>query len=154
DLTFGDPSLFRHLRGTEGPNQAQALHRFFTVLALCHTAVVDEGSSSESKRIIYKAESPDEKALVGAAADVGFAFLRRQRTTITLSVLGEEQTWEQLQILAFDSTRKRMSVVVRRVDEGKSNDPTHGHVLLMTKGADNVIMERLAPGQDEKIRKT
>lgn len=43
-----------------------------------------------------------------------------------------------LHILDFNNVRKRMSVILRREDR----------IVLYCKGADNVIYERLAPGQD------
>jgi magnesium-transporting ATPase (P-type) len=46
-------------------------------------------------------------------------------------VLGLEERWELLNILEFNSDRKRMSVILR--------DPTTGVVRLFCKGADNVI---------------
>lgn len=78
-----------------------------------------------------------------------------------------EERWELLNILEFNSDRKRMSVIVR--------DPTSGVVRLFCKGADSVIFgstclhflgclyrtdegcafaERLSHGQDEMKEKT
>ncbi|CAI2168723.1 5752_t:CDS:2 [Funneliformis geosporum] len=104
--------------------------------------------STVVKNIIYKAESPDEAALVAAAKNVGFAFLSRTTNTLTIDILGKEHTFEILNILEFNSTRKRMSVIVRRPDE------LGGGIVLFCKGADNVIMERLAKGQEEFVEVT
>lgn len=62
-----------------------------------------------------------------------------------MNVLGEPQTFEVLQVNDFNSTRKRMSIIVRRPD---------GRIVLYCKGADNVIFERLACDDEEMVRKT
>jgi phospholipid-translocating ATPase len=129
--------------GSEQAAHARLLNGFFTVLSLCHTVltVVDP----ETNKIEYKAQSPDEAALVQAAADVGYVFRGRDRETLKLQTpfSDELERYELLNILEFTSARKRMSVVVRKMAE--SDD----RLFLLTKGADNVIFERLKPGADE-----
>ena len=92
----------------------------------------------------YQAQSPDENALVSAARNFGFVFTERSSRTITIQALGQAETHELLCILDFNNVRKRMSVIVKY--EGK--------IKLYSKGADNVIFERLAGGQDELKAKT
>ena len=53
--------------------------------------------------------------------------------------------------LDFTSARKRMSVILRRIDSGGGED---GKVYLLAKGADNVIIERLSAGQEEAVQET
>ncbi|GBB89212.1 hypothetical protein RclHR1_01590017 [Rhizophagus clarus] len=101
-----------------------------------------------AKNLIYKAESPDEAALVAAAKNVGFAFLSRTTNSLTVDILGKEHKFEVLNILEFNSTRKRMSVIARRPDE------LGGGIILYCKGADNVIIERLAKGQENFVEAT
>jgi len=116
-------------------------HSFFRLLALCHTVMPqynDEGN------LEYQAQSPDENALVSAARNFGFVFTERSSRTITIQALGMVETHELLCILDFNNVRKRMSVIVKY--EGK--------IKLYSKGADNVIFERLAPGQDQLRAKT
>jgi len=48
--------------------------------------------------------------------------------------------WERLTDIPFDSTRKRMSVIVREEGTGK--------ILMLTKGADSVIIPLLTKGTD------
>jgi magnesium-transporting ATPase (P-type) len=55
-----------------------------------------------------------------------------------VEVAGRVHRFELLAVLEFNSDRKRMSVVVR--------DPS-GATRLLTKGADNVVLARLAPGE-------
>ena len=92
----------------------------------------------------YQAQSPDENALVSAARNFGFVFTERSSRTITIQALGQVETHELLCILDFNNVRKRMSVIVKY--EGK--------IKLYSKGADNVIFERLASGQDDLKAKT
>ncbi|KAK3845797.1 MAG: hypothetical protein J3R72DRAFT_343700, partial [Linnemannia gamsii] len=112
--------------------------------------------------IKYRAESPDEAALVSAAKNVGFAFVSRgasaapggqagasggnSRQNVNLNILGQDHTYEQLDVIKFNSTRKRMTVIVREPQE------LGGKILLLTKGADNVIFERLTHDDDETLR--
>ncbi|KAG1054836.1 hypothetical protein G6F43_003166 [Rhizopus delemar] len=98
-------------------------------------------------QIEYKAESPDEAALVNAAKNAGFAFVDRKGNQLTVDILGEEYTFELLHVLDFTSDRKRMSVIVRR--------PAPWHdLVLYCKGADNVIAQRLSQVEPDLIAKT
>ncbi|KAH7921381.1 phospholipid-translocating P-type ATPase [Leucogyrophana mollusca] len=132
---------------SENAAQARALNGFFSVLALCHTVLT--AVDPKTGAIEYKAQSPDEAALVQAAADVGFIFRGREKETLLLQTpfSKEIERYELLNILEFTSARKRMSIVVRKLDE------TDNRLFLLTKGADNVIFERLKAGGDE-LKKT
>ncbi|CAI9756241.1 unnamed protein product [Fraxinus pennsylvanica] len=122
---------------------------FFRCLAICHT-VLPEGDDSPEK-IKYQAASPDEAALVTAAKNFGFFFYKRSPTTIYVreshvEKIGKVQDvpYEILNVLEFNSTRKRQSVVCRYPD---------GKLVLYCKGADTVIYERLADG-DRDLKRT
>ncbi|TFK54630.1 phospholipid-translocating ATPase [Heliocybe sulcata] len=133
---------------SEQAPRARALNGFFSVLSLCHTVLTAE--DKETGAIEYKAQSPDEAALVQAAADVGFVFRGRDREVLLLQTpfSAELERYELLNILDFTSARKRMSVVVRKLDDEDRR------VFLLTKGADNVIFERLRAGNDELKKET
>ncbi|CAO3598046.1 unnamed protein product [Absidia cylindrospora] len=89
------------------------------------------------EQLEYQAESPDEAALVMAARNAGFAFTGRQgNRQVMVDILGEAHTFELLHVFGFTSTRKRMSVIVRR--PAPWND-----TVLYCKGADNVMFARL-----------
>ncbi|OSX66767.1 hypothetical protein POSPLADRAFT_1044103 [Postia placenta MAD-698-R-SB12] len=134
----------------ESAKHARLINGFFTVLALCHTALASMDPTTGA--IAYKAQSPDEAALVQAAADVGFVFRGRDKEVLTLQTpfAGAFERWELLNILEFNSPRKRMSVIVRKLDEEEEGR----RLFLLTKGADNVIFERLVPGEEELKRST
>jgi magnesium-transporting ATPase (P-type) len=147
---FTDPELKVSQHGI-------TIREFFKLLAICHTVLVDEkqeddvDTNEKTKSFTYKAQSPDEACLVTIAAKSGFVFkgrVQRPETgqnEIQVDILDQEEGFELLQILEFDSDRKRMSVIVRPV----SKDPNvQNDVILFCKGADTVIMALLAPGQE------
>lgn len=127
---------------------AEDARDFFRVLAVCHT-VIPEGEPVPD-RICYQAESPDESAFVVAAKRMGFFFKARVTAGVDVdefpfapgvaapaNAAPETKRFEVLNILEFNSTRKRMSVVAR-TPEGK--------IVLYCKGADSIIYERLKFG--------
>lgn len=61
--------------------------------------------------LYYKAQSPDEGALVTAARNFGFVFRSRTPKTITVHEMGIAITYQLLAILDFNNIRKRMSVI-------------------------------------------
>uniref|UniRef100_A0A3Q2XHL2 Phospholipid-transporting ATPase n=1 Tax=Hippocampus comes TaxID=109280 RepID=A0A3Q2XHL2_HIPCM len=99
----------------------------------------------ESSGLCYEAESPDEAALVYAAKAYGFILLSRTPDSVTVRMpSGRVLVFEVLDILTFDSNRKRMSVLVRH--------PITKECVLYTKGADYSIMELLgAPGNQKNV---
>ncbi|EGG00206.1 putative aminophospholipid translocase [Melampsora larici-populina 98AG31] len=136
-LTLISPGLVEDMFN-EDPQEEEHRMRmieFWTSLALCHDVI----ASKSEGRIEYKAESPDEAALVAAARDLGFVFVKKLGDTLTLEVLGERQKYQLLKIIAFNSSRKRMSSLVRCPD---------GRIKLICKGADSIIMSRLRSDHD------
>jgi len=133
---FYDQKLFNEVEA--GNKEAQ---EFFRLLALCHTVMPDY---SEDGVLEYQAQSPDENALVSAARNFGFIFTERTSRTITIRAQGKLETYELLCILDFNNVRKRMSVIVKH----------EGRIRLYCKGADNVIFERLGPGQADMRGRT
>ncbi|XP_076826211.1 LOW QUALITY PROTEIN: phospholipid-transporting ATPase ID [Brachyhypopomus gauderio] len=126
DFRFYDVSLVEAVKTGEPSAQ-----EFFRVLSLCHTVMSEEKSEGE---LVYKAQSPDEGALVTAARNFGFVFCSRTPGTITTQEMGRQVTYTLLAILDFNNLRKRMSVIVRTPE---------GHIRLYCKGADTVLFERL-----------
>ena len=75
-----------------------------TIMSVCHTVVPE---TLEDGTIAYRAESPDEEALVAGAADLGMAFRGRSTEGVTLDAFDGERTYEVLVTLPFDSHRRR-----------------------------------------------
>lgn len=120
---------------------------FVESMALCQTAVPSGKFSGESKTSInansaYDASSPDESAIVQAAKEVGYAFSKRSPASINVVVKNpleieskaETKVYEILQIIEFNSDRKRMSVIYRYPND---------EIFLLCKGADSEIFKRL-----------
>nr|XP_046151791.1 phospholipid-transporting ATPase IA-like isoform X4 [Oncorhynchus gorbuscha] len=126
---FNDPSLLENLQSNHPT--APVILDFMTMLAICHTAVPERTGDT----IVYQAASPDEGALVRAAANLGFVFSGRTPDSVIIQALGAEEKYELLHVLEFTSTRKRMSVIMRTPS---------GKIRLYCKGADTVVYDRLA----------
>uniref|UniRef100_A0AAR2LGG4 Phospholipid-transporting ATPase n=1 Tax=Pygocentrus nattereri TaxID=42514 RepID=A0AAR2LGG4_PYGNA len=101
-----------------------------------------KASAPDKCELRYEAESPDEAALVYAARAYKCSLVGRlpDQVTVELPHLGK-LTFELLHTLGFDSTRKRMSVVVRH--------PLTEQITVYTKGADSVIMDLVRPPSDD-----
>ena len=112
------------------------LKDFFTMLAVCHTCMVEKDPLNPSV-LKYSASSPDELALVQGAKSVGIEYIKRTSTNITI-ILNPTKTEEDYEVICefpFDSTRKRMSLIVKHLQSGKH--------FLMTKGADSIMLPRV-----------
>eukprot|EP01029_Cantina_marsupialis_P021360 TRINITY_DN50_c1_g1_i4.p1 TRINITY_DN50_c1_g1~~TRINITY_DN50_c1_g1_i4.p1 ORF type:complete len:1122 (-),score=321.77 TRINITY_DN50_c1_g1_i4:384-3749(-) len=110
----------------------------FRCLALNNTVIP---ALDEKGNIIYKAASPDEEALVKGAAMYGVKLMKREGYRVVLSVLGAKEEYELLQECEFTADRKRMTVVVR--------DLQNGCIRMYTKGADDQILKRLQPAAEK-----
>ncbi|KAK4346302.1 hypothetical protein RND71_032641 [Anisodus tanguticus] len=120
------------------PNR-DMIQKFFRLLAVCHTVIPDVNKITG--QISYEAESPDEAAFVIAARELGFQFFERTQSRITLHELDHrtgkmvDRSYQLLHVLEFSSSRKRMSVIVKNAEN---------RLLLLCKGADSVMFERLS----------
>jgi magnesium-transporting ATPase (P-type) len=83
---------------------------FVLILALCHTIIVD------SETGLFQSESPDEEALVKASSTLGWTFIGRSPGKVLVERDDKQYSYNLLATVPFDSTRKRMSVVVQRPD--------------------------------------
>ncbi|XP_072040968.1 probable phospholipid-transporting ATPase IA isoform X3 [Amphiura filiformis] len=134
---FQDAKLLENLQNKH--ITAPHIRMFLTMMAVCHTVVPER--DPENDDIIFQASSPDEGALVRAASQFGFKFNERTPDYVEINVMGEQERYDVLNVLDFTSARKRMSCIVRTAN---------GTILLLCKGADNVIYERLAEGQEHR----
>lgn len=145
-VKFDPTELFADLRA--GDEHADHIRLFLRHLALCHTLIpakpFAEMCASTSPE--YSASSPDEQALVSAAAHCNVRFVHRTPSALTILEPGidEPSVYKLLNLLEFDSDRKRMTVIV---------ETPEGEILLLCKGADNVILERLAADQTDDADK-
>ncbi|KAJ3030818.1 hypothetical protein HK097_005578, partial [Rhizophlyctis rosea] len=149
--SFWDTLLETHLSNQNTQHHA-SLTNFFLSLALCHSVLVSSNPSDtpgEPPTLTYKAQSPDEAALVQAAKEAGFAFVAREGMNMVVQTTLPNQppdapttlAYTLLTVFEFNSTRKRMSVIVR-------TPGPNSKIILYCKGADSVIYARLRPGQE------
>ncbi|KAG0492102.1 hypothetical protein HPP92_005500 [Vanilla planifolia] len=113
-----------------------ALLMFFRKLAICHTAIPE--LDNETGNLTYEAESPDEGAFLAAAREFGFEFYKRTQTSVFVRESypsPAEREFKILNLLEFNSKRKRMSVIIQ--DEA-------GQIIFFCKGAHSIICERLS----------
>ena len=142
-LTLVSPQLADHLADRSSPQRGHLIS-FFRALAVCHSVLAERPEPRDQPHTLdYKAESPDEAALVAAARDVGFPFISRTSQAIDIEVMGQNERYVPLRVLEFNSTRKRMSVIVRNPE---------GKLVMYCKGADSVIYERLAANHDPQLK--
>ncbi|KAI6168614.1 Ca-transporting ATPase [Pisolithus thermaeus] len=121
--------------GEQERERAKAVaHEFMTLLAVCHTVIPEVRDG----KIHYQASSPDEAALVAGAELLEYQFHTRKPRSAFIRVRGSPVEYEILNVCEFNSSRKRMSTVVRAPD---------GKIKLYCKGADTVILERLGKHQ-------
>ena len=100
-------------------------------LALCHSIILDKRTGK------MNSASPDELALVEGSKELNYSFEGRDPSgliTIVRKNDGKEFKYELLNTLEFNSTRKRMSVILRGPED---------RIILLCKGADSIIKERL-----------
>eukprot|EP01124_Arcella_intermedia_P011864 TRINITY_DN18240_c0_g1_i1.p1 TRINITY_DN18240_c0_g1~~TRINITY_DN18240_c0_g1_i1.p1 ORF type:complete len:1316 (+),score=309.58 TRINITY_DN18240_c0_g1_i1:539-3949(+) len=135
-FVFKDPELHDDLQNSKN---REVIREFLMNLAVCHT-VIPIQDDFVHRGIRYEAASPDEATLVDAAKQLGFFFQSRSPSAIEVLVDSEKRKlrFSVLNIMEFNSKRKRMSVIVR-TSEGK--------IRLYCKGADTVIAERLSQHQ-------
>ncbi|KAE9383101.1 HAD-like protein [Gymnopus androsaceus JB14] len=96
---------------------------FRAALAVCHLVLVDKPElDTDPYRLEYKAESPNEAALVAAARDVGFPFINKGKDGVGIEYEDDDDEW---------------SCVTQT-----------GSWCCTRKGADSAIYTRLAKDRD------
>ncbi|XP_020511028.2 phospholipid-transporting ATPase IH isoform X2 [Labrus bergylta] len=136
-----------------GPGAREHEELFFRALCLCHTVQVKEeetvdgikqGIHQGKSTSFYISSSPDEVALVEGMKRLGFTFLRLKDSHMEILNREDEiERFELLEVLTFDSVRRRMSVIVRS---------STGELYLFCKGADSSIFPRVISGKVEQIK--
>ena len=136
---------FSQLRRNLQSHETSAyIDQFLTLLSTCHT-VIPEKKDENVESIKYQAASPDEGALVEGAVLLGYRFIARKPRAVSILKNGVEQEFELLAVCEFNSTRKRMSAIFRCPD---------GRIRCFCKGADTVIIERLAKAENPHVEAT
>ncbi|KAG2669575.1 hypothetical protein I3760_14G039200 [Carya illinoinensis] len=139
-----DPVLLQLSRSGSGTKEGKHVHDFLLALAACNTIVplVVDTSDPTVKMIDYQGESPDEQALVYAAAAYGFMLTERTSGHIVIDIQGERQRFNVLGLHEFDSDRKRMSVILGCPDK---------IVRVFVKGADTSMFSVVDKSLNMKV---
>ncbi|MCL4131340.1 UNVERIFIED_CONTAM: hypothetical protein GTU68_055282, partial [Idotea baltica] len=79
------------------------IREFLTMMAVCHTVIPDR-DEKKGEVIQYHAASPDERALVEGAKELGFIFETRTPGHVIIDIFGQKEQYEVLNVLEFTST--------------------------------------------------
>ena len=120
---LGHDDLITSLRG-----DSVELKEFFNCINICHTV----SCVREKGKIVMRAASPDEEALLVASTALGVSFEPTDGSTNLQVKKGRiVETYQSLVQNEFNSVRKCMSIIVRR---------SNGSLVMYIKGADNVMI--------------
>lgn len=137
-VNFYDPKMDELLseardESKEKTKDHQQVLAFFTHLAICHTVIPEKLSDGDTR---LSASSPDEQALVAGASYFGFEFESRgARGLAKVRINGNLEEYQVLDVLEFNSDRKRMTVIVKYPS---------GEIKVLCKGADTALRPRLS----------
>ncbi len=106
---------------------------FFRVCTICHSAICEE---DENGNIKYSSSSPEEIAFLNGSKDFGITVKKRTPNSIVIfnSYTKENEIWEILLEIPFESDRRRMTIVVKKKDD------IDDVVYVLTKGADETLI--------------
>uniref|UniRef100_A0A452DLE8 Phospholipid-transporting ATPase n=1 Tax=Capra hircus TaxID=9925 RepID=A0A452DLE8_CAPHI len=147
-----DASAMDMVDASPGASGREREELFFRALCLCHTIQVKDDDEVDGpqkprdsgKRSAYISSSPDEVALVEGIQRFGFTYLRLKDNYMELLNRDSDvERFELLEVLSFDSVRRRMSVIVKSAT---------GEIYLFCKGADSSIFPRVIEGKVDQIR--
>jgi phospholipid-translocating ATPase len=116
-------------------------------LCLCHDIEIGHLNSFESK---YKESSPDELSFIKFCSKLGIVYEGEEKDPVSSVMIRKYSSKKQifkykvLQVLEFDSTRKRMSVIVE--------DMQTNEIILFCKGAETSIFPRCSVGDIQKCK--
>lgn len=130
NVNFDDEHFYAHFRDKNSENY-EYIEKVLLNLAICHTIIIE----NKNGKINYNASSPDELALVNAARFFGVKYVDRdEENNLYVDYKQERQKWKLMNLIEFNSTRKRMTVVVK--------DPK-GIIRVFSKGADSILFPLL-----------
>jgi phospholipid-transporting ATPase len=114
---------------------SKKVYDFFFCLATCHTVIREKNGT-------YRAESPDELALVEGVGRYKCGIQERGTSHMLVDMMGQIENYDVLAVNAFNSDRKRMSILLRQKNTNMYK--------LLCKGADSVMIDLLALSTDER----
>lgn len=116
------------------------LELFLDIMSTCHTVQKDEKGE-------YQASSPDEFCFVNFCKKLNIVYEGdtringRDLQTRLVRFLQTNKNYDLLEVLEFDSTRKRMSVILRNLSTNK--------IVLFCKGAESFVFKKCVQGDTD-----
>ena len=146
DSIYEEKSGQLYILNTASPVQIERdpdLVMFLECLVLCHTVEYNATKTPQ-----YQASSPDELAFVLFARKLGIVYLGDLKTRTNkirrINFRGRIREFEIKQILEFDSTRKKMSIILR--------DLSSQNHLVFVKGADSSVLKECLMNSRQHIQ--
>ena len=148
------PIDIKNISGCPFKEQGEALEEFMLNMSLNHDILVEHDENKENilnlneddvSRINYEGINPDEITLVGAAKELGYCYLGKNKNILKIRrrLYNSKEKEDGAEILSFEillkipfaSARQRSSIVVRDIKTKK--------IKMYIKGSDNKIFKRL-----------
>ena len=144
------PIDIKNISGCPFKEQGEALEEFMLNMSLNHDILVEHDENKENilnlneddvSRINYEGTNPDEITLVGAAKELGYCYLGKNKNILKIRrrLYNSKEKEDGAEILSFEillkipfaSARQRSSIVVRDIKTKK--------IKMYIKGSDNKI---------------
>jgi phospholipid-transporting ATPase len=138
NVDFSDPNMWQVIsqKSNSSDPQVKKVLKGMDLLSVCHTVVVEKDGS-------YNASSPDELAFVNFTKLLGCDFMGLDDdNNILVNQFGQKKSLKLLDVIEFNSDRKRMSVIVQ---------DDKGTVTIYTKGADSIMIPRYNQNQTNEV---
>ena len=138
------PLEIKNLNGCPFNSQGEALEEFLLNIALNHDISIDNNIKNKpliNDNIIYQGASPDEVTLVGAASELGYAYINKEGNILSVfhkNIVKENSEIKKYEILLkipFSSERQRSTIIIR--------DLSTNLIKLYIKGSDTKIYEKI-----------
>ncbi len=135
NLETPDNVFVKAIRGPNGRKSKE--FDFLRCLSTCHTVVREKNGT-------YRAESPDELALVEGVGYFKCFLKERGAANLELDLVGVKTDYQVLAVNEFDPTRKRMSILVKDISTGQH--------YVMCKGADSAMIDVCTRPGAERVK--
>ena len=141
DDTTPSPTLVTILNEQQQQRKSpDDLYNFLRCLMTCHTVVRESNGT-------YRAESPDELALVeGATNSYNCQLLERGSREMKVTIQGTPHAFMIHAVNPFNADRKRMSLLL--------SDKNTGTYVVVCKGADNIMLPLCQTSEHEQAQIT
>lgn len=149
------PTKIRFVFSSELPSESDPIiHHFLTALAVCNTSFIVQEHRDLLFRLDYQpkyeGDNADDLVLCQTASNFGVRMISRSARTIVIRYIDANDKdkrdieYEILCLLPFDSSRRRMSIIVR----------VNVKIYLYIKGAETTLWPYLSHQNNEEMKNT